>query len=531
MKTLNLTQGSQEWLDVRAKHFTASEAPAMLGLSKYMTRSELLRQKSTGIAKDIDDATQRRFDAGHEAEAKTRAWAEDFIGEELYPATGAREVEGLPLLASFDGLTMDESIAWENKLHNEMFAAQVRNGVVPDTHWPQMEQQLLVSGASKVLFTVSDGEANTVSLWYESDPKRRVQLIAGWKQFAIDLASYQHVETVSVPVVAAIDELPALTVELVGSVTASNMADWKGLVAARIQAINTDLKTDEDFAIAEKTVKFLGDGEKKLEMVKSQALSQTASIDELFRTIDALSAEMKAKRLNLDKLVKARKESIRMEIMQEGQAKLADHVTQINRRLGSNYISIAAADFATAIKGKKSVASLRDAVDTELARAKIAVSEVADRIEINKRVMETLCDPAIIFPDFASVCTKATDDFANLVAMRVTQHKEAEDRKAQARIQAEEQARIDTENAKTEAAEKLRDDSMNANPLSKTPIQQPSVSLGDVAVATAKEVFVPAMATASTMRELINDELNALHVSQLQNVLDYVRNLRTRRAA
>jgi hypothetical protein len=72
---------------------------------------------------------------------------------------------------------------------------------------------------------------------------------------------------------------------------------------------------------------------------------------------------------------------------------------------------------------------------------------------------------------------------------------------------------------------------MNANPLSKTPIQQPSVSLGDVAVATAKEVFVPAMATASTMRELINDELNALHVSQLQNVLDYVRNLRTRRAA
>jgi hypothetical protein len=57
------------------------------------------------------------------------------------------------------------------------------------------------------------------------------------------------------------------------------------------------------------------------------------------------------------------------------------------------------------------------------------------------------------------------------------------------------------------------------------------VSLGDVAVATAKEVFVPAMATASTMRELINDELNALHVSQLQNVLDYVRNLRTRRAA
>jgi predicted phage-related endonuclease len=451
MKTLNLTQGSQEWLDVRAKHFTASEAPAMLGLSKYTTRSELLRLKSTGIAKDVDDAMQRRFDAGHESEAKTRAWAEAFIGEELYPATGTREVEGLPLLASFDGLTMDESVCWENKLWNEVFANQVRDGIVPDTHWPQMEQQMLISGASKVLFTVSDGEENTISLWYESNPKRRVQLIAGWKQFAIDLAGYQHVEPVAAPVVAAIDDLPALTVELVGSVTASNLTDWKEAVASRIQAINTDLKTDEDFAIAEKTVTFLGNGEKRLEMVKSQALAQTASIDELFRTIDALSAEMKAKRLSLDKLVKARKDGIRMEILQEGQQAYNEHVDRLNTRLGGNYLPRTISGLAEVMKGKKSVASLRDAVSTELARQKIAVSEIADRIEINKRVMETLCDPAIHFPDFAAVCTKATDDFANLVAHRVTQHKEAEERKARERAQAEEAKRVEDER-KTQAA-------------------------------------------------------------------------------
>jgi putative phage-type endonuclease len=521
MKTLNLTQGSQEWMDVRAQHFTASEAPAMLGLSKYMTRSELLRQKSTGIAKDIDEATQRRFDAGHEAEAKARSWAEAFIGEELYPATGTREVEGLPLLASFDGLTMDESIAWENKLYNEVFAAQVRNGVVPDTHWPQMEQQMLVSGASKVLFTVSDGEANTVSLWYESDPKRRVKLIAGWKQFAIDLASYQHVETVAAPVAAAIDELPALTVELVGSVTASNLIDWKGAVTARIQAINTDLKTDEDFAVAEKTVKFLGDGEKRLELVKSQALAQTASIDELFRTIDALSAEMKAKRLNLDKLVKARKDSIRMEIMQEGQAKLTDHVMQVNKRLGHNYISIAAADFASAIKGKKSVSSLRDAVDTELARAKIAVSEVADRIEINKKVMEQLCDPAIIFPDFEAVCTKATDDFANLVAHRVSKHKEAEDRKAQERIQDEERNRIEAERLaaipeKIETGPNLTAEIMRNNP---PPSPNQSTIQHD-----EQQVWRQAKSAIVVM-------LDTLTVSEMEAVADFITRRGWRKAA
>jgi predicted phage-related endonuclease len=46
-------------------------------------------------------------------------------------------------------------------------------------------------------------------------------------------------------------------------------------------------------------------GEKRLALVKSQALAQTASIDELFRTIDALKEEMRSKRLTLDKLVKA----------------------------------------------------------------------------------------------------------------------------------------------------------------------------------------------------------------------------------
>ncbi|MBV5337417.1 MAG: Heme peroxidase, partial [Deltaproteobacteria bacterium] len=61
MKTLDLTQGSEEWIAARAKHFTASEAPAMLGLSKYQSRNDLLKQKSTGITPDVDSMKQRLF--------------------------------------------------------------------------------------------------------------------------------------------------------------------------------------------------------------------------------------------------------------------------------------------------------------------------------------------------------------------------------------------------------------------------------------------------------------------------------------
>ena len=44
MEILSFHQGSPEWAAHRAKHFNASDAPAMLGCSPYMTRSELLHR-------------------------------------------------------------------------------------------------------------------------------------------------------------------------------------------------------------------------------------------------------------------------------------------------------------------------------------------------------------------------------------------------------------------------------------------------------------------------------------------------------
>ena len=67
MDTQHLIQGSQEWLAYRASHFNASDAPAMMGCSPYKTRAELLREMHTGVAADVDIATQKRFDNGHRA--------------------------------------------------------------------------------------------------------------------------------------------------------------------------------------------------------------------------------------------------------------------------------------------------------------------------------------------------------------------------------------------------------------------------------------------------------------------------------
>ena len=441
----NVVQGSPEWHALRVKHFTASEAPAAMGVSKYMTRSDLLKRKATGVDEEIEPAKQSLFDRGHEAERLVRPIAEQKIGEELFPATVTAEVDGLPLLASLDGMNMLNDTTWETKLLNESLKQAIGAGTL-DLHYRyQVEQQLLVSGAERCYFTTSDGtEEGTFGMWYESDPELRTKLIAGWKQFAEDLANYQHVEPAPAPVPDAIEDLPALTVQLVGQVTSSNLATFQGAVMARIQSINTTLVTDQDFANADKMVKFLDDGEKRLDLVKSQALAQTESIDQLFRTIDSLKAEMRSKRLTLDKLVKAEKESRKTDIVRDAALELGKHCAGLSDRIGMQ-VPVFNSNLGEAIKGLKSLDSMRDKVSAALANAKIEASQVAYRIEANRKTVEDMS----LFPDFANVCTKAPEDFAALLVMRVVQRKESEEKRLadeREKIRAEEQ-----EKAKREA--------------------------------------------------------------------------------
>lgn len=447
--THNVTQGSAEWLAVRAKHFTASELSAAAGKSKYQSRQALIKAKATGLVEEVSPATQRLFDAGHAAEAAARPIVEAMLGEDLFPVTMSCEIDGLPLLASLDGITMLGDIIWENKLLNESLKSSIQHGKLDDHYALQIEQQLLVSGATKCYFTTSDGtEAGTFGMWYESNPDLRNQIVAIWKQFAEDVKNYVHVEAKAEPIAEVIEDLPALTVQLVGQVTSSNLATFQTAVMERIKAINTTLVTDNDFATADKMVKFLDDGEKRLELVKSQALAQTASIDELFRTIDSLKAEMRSKRLTLDKLVKAEKENRKAEIVTAANREFSDHLATLLKRVG---VPIpVTGSFGEAVKGLKSLDSMRDKVATALANAKIEANAIADRIDANRKTVEDMS----LFPDFAQVCTKAPDDFVALLAMRTAARKEAEEKRLaeeRERIRAEEQAK-----AQREAAEVLR---------------------------------------------------------------------------
>jgi predicted phage-related endonuclease len=445
MKIHNVAQGSEAWHALRANYFTASEAPVMMGASKQMKRTELLHAKKTGLDRDVSWWVQKNlFDKGHEAEALARPILEGRIGEDLFPVVGT---EG-DLLASLDGCTILGDVLFEHKMWNEQLAADVRADNLDAHYYWQLEQQLLVSGAEKVIFVCSDGtEENYVSMEYTPVPGRAATLVAGWKQFQADLQDFAPAEVMPEAVGKTPESLPALRIEVTGMVTASNLEQFKAHSLAVFAAINTELETDQHFADAEKAVKWCGDVEERLEAAKQHALSQTESIDALFKTIDDIAAEARRKRLELNSLVKARKLSIREDIVMDAAKALQVHIDQINASLGGKArMPAVPADFAGAIKGKKTISSLRDSADSELARAKIAASQIGDSIRTNLASLDELAaNYLFLFSDVQQLVMKANDDLLALIKVRISEHQKAEEQKAEAQreqIRQEELQRI-----------------------------------------------------------------------------------------
>lgn len=423
----NIQQGSPSWHEYRAKHCNASDASAMLGFSKYKSRSNLLREVATGVTQEHDAATLARFAKGHEFEAIARVWAEEIAEVEFFPAVMSDDVDGLPLSASFDGIDMAENVTFEHKSGNVSLFASLDRGEIPGEYKPQLEQGLLISGATKCLFMASSGDMEGMRYaWYESDPQVRADLIAGWKQFRADVAAYQHVEEKPPVVVEPVEALPVPRVTVSGSLSIiSNLDRFGDQLRAFVEKLNPKPESDEDFAVADNAVKALKKAEEALETAETMALSQVVSVEEMRSAVATLKQIARSNRLATEKLVEARKVAIRAEQIERGKAAMQAHMVTVNAAFGQRYITDPAIDFASAIKGRKTVLSLRDAIDTAIANAKIAVAETVTRVQHNLTTLEKLAaDHRHLFPDLGAIVVKATDDFESLIRARLAQHEE-----------------------------------------------------------------------------------------------------------
>lgn len=460
MKTIeSLVPGSATWLQSRS----ASKAPAMMGASKYQTRSDLLKQMATGIKEDVDAATQARFDAGHASEAAAREIAEDILCDGLSPVCG--ESDDGYLTASFDGLTFDGRIGYEHKLWNETLAAAVRTGDLPEEYKIQMDQQILVGGLDYVLFVCSDGtREKMVSMEYRSTNERALSLLAAWRQFDIDLAAFEHVEAAPVAVAAPIKDLPAVVLTVSGELAIkTNFDAWGIELRAFIAKIPEKPSTSQEFADCKAAIAAFKKAEAQLDAEESRVLSLVPDVDKMKRDKQVLRELSSTTRLALEKLVARREIDVKVEIMQEGKDALATHIAWLNKRLAKVQMPPVDADFAAAIKSKRNPELMRDAVSALVANKKIEASAIADRITINLQALHDGARPdgadyTFLFSDFAQLILKAPDDLALVIKMRINEHKGAEAKKLEA---IKEAARVEAEanaaaKAKVEADAKAK---------------------------------------------------------------------------
>jgi hypothetical protein len=311
----------------------------------------------------------------------------------------------------------------------------------------QMEQQVMVSGAERTLFMASKWIGDSLDeerhCWHYPDLDLRAKILAGWDQFAIDLAAYVLPPTVeAAPVGKSPDTLPALRIEVTGQVTASNLAEFKSTALSAIRGVKRDLTTDSDFADASKAIAWCADVESRLKAAKEHALSQTSSIDELFRTLDDISAESKAVRLDLSKLVERRKTEVKECAVTAARLALDVHISALNAELAPISITQVVGDFAGAIKGMRSIAGMQDAIDTMLARAKITADGLARELRVNLALFKFEADGLeFLFADLGQVVRKAPDDFSTLLHSRLATHKAAEAAREEKR-RADEASRI-----------------------------------------------------------------------------------------
>lgn len=459
MQVHNLIQGSPAWLAYRSTHFNASDAPAMMNCSPYKTRTQLLNERKTGLTPEIDDHTQRIFDNGHRFEELARPLAEKLLGEDLFPVTGSVG----ELSASYDGLTMDEGIAWEHKTLNDQLRSVNSIEELPRHYRVQMEQQLLVSGAMKCLFMATkwdnDELVDEKHFEYTSDAKLRDDIIFGWEQFKADLESHEVKVVVELPKAEVILDLPAVIVQIKGELTLCNLDDVRPKFDSFLANAIRVMETDEDFALAEAQSKMGREVARRCLATAKGVVDQTSSISEVTRELELYAAQFNATALSQEKAVKTQKEARKVAIMNEAVTAYISYKALVEVEIHPIRLITAAPDFAGAMKNKRTIASLQDAVASELANAKIEIDAVARAVRINLLLLLKSDDYRFLFNDIQTIIYQDADHFKLTVENRLESHKRAEAEKLEAqrlRIEAEAKRKAEADQAKLLEAERQK---------------------------------------------------------------------------
>jgi len=169
-----------------------------------------------------------------------------------------------------------------------------------------------------------------------------------------------------------------LTVEARGEIITNNLPEFRELVREALSNINRDLQTDEQFGQAEIDCKALKAAEETVRAAALQAFDD--KLKELVDGLNDTAEEIRAPRLELEKLIAKRKDEVKDELIQE--AAETFHAMGIDPGLvRKHYLP----GLQTQIKGKRTLDSMRTALRIYASSQQVLIAKCREILDTFER--------------------------------------------------------------------------------------------------------------------------------------------------
>lgn len=153
---IELEQQSPEWHEYRKGKLGASEIPAVLDISPYTSRKQLLHEKITGEQKQFSEFSKMKMAEGHVYEEKARMAFIEATNQTFKPVVLQSKFNA-KFFCSLDGFNDQENHVLEIKTTQvDNYIMLAKDGLVTDFWNAQIQYQLFISGCDQATLIVVD---------------------------------------------------------------------------------------------------------------------------------------------------------------------------------------------------------------------------------------------------------------------------------------------------------------------------------------------------------------------------------------
>jgi hypothetical protein len=162
----------------------------------------------------------------------------------------------------------------------------------------------------------------------------------------------------------------------------------------------------------------------------------------------------------LEKLVKSQKDARRGQIVGEAKMAWQDYMKGVNAQFDVVRLDLPVPDFATAIKGKKTLSSIQSACNDLLAKSKIEAMEKADLYRANLKVFAELAENhGFLFRNLQALVDQPSQAFEAIVKTTIADYEAQQKAKREAemkRMEEEAKAKAEAEREKIRREEQAK---------------------------------------------------------------------------